>query len=115
MAEILTNFLIFQTTIKVYHWNTTSHSRHVASGELYEEISELIDEFMEVYMGTKRIVHGDLDLHIRKLSNRNAIPYLRSFIVFLNGLDKLSPDLSNIRDEMMAVVHRTIYKFAQSG
>jgi hypothetical protein len=37
--------------IKLYHWQTLSYPRHKATDELHEELSSLVDKFVEVLHG----------------------------------------------------------------
>lgn len=37
--------------LKFWHWQTTGFASHVAIGDLYQEISDLIDEVVEVWQG----------------------------------------------------------------
>jgi len=46
-------FLQFKNQVKLYHWKTDLYARHVASGDLEEKISELIDRFIEVLQGSR--------------------------------------------------------------
>ncbi len=46
-----TIFLKFLNIIKLLHWKATSHSTHKVLDDLYEEMSDKIDEFVECYLG----------------------------------------------------------------
>ena len=37
--------------VKIYHWKTFSYATHKATDELYEELNENIDKFVEVLLG----------------------------------------------------------------
>ena len=37
----------FRDQLKMYHWQTKSHSRHVASGDFVTNLTEFIDTFVE--------------------------------------------------------------------
>lgn len=113
-STIITEFLTFQANIQLYHWATKSHARHEAAGSLYTSMSALIDQFVETLLGHNRSALR-LDtpaLPITILSHRNAVSYLKTFSQFLQSL-QLTPDLANIRDEMCALVHQTLYLFSQ--
>ena len=112
---MISDFLSFQANIQVYHWQTYSHSRHEAAGELYEEMTDLIDEFMEVYMGNskKRIKLESDSIAVKTHTSRSIVVYLREFLLFLDHLETTESSLLNIRDEMKAVILRALYKFTQ--
>lgn len=116
--EMMRRMMVFLPTIQLYHWRTFSHARHVASGELYEKMTSLLDEFVEVYMGLsgKRPL---LDAHhnafvLKTYSEKNIVPFLTSHVSYLSSLNLPSPDLLNIRDEMLSILNRTVYLFSQN-
>ena len=38
-------------TVKLYHWKTMAYSEHKATDELYGELNDKIDTFVEILMG----------------------------------------------------------------
>ena len=52
-SELTNIFLQLLMTVKVYHWKTKSYSEHKATDELYHELNEYIDKFVEVMLGKK--------------------------------------------------------------
>ena len=115
---IVYTFFKFQHELKLYHWQTYSYSRHKASDKLYEKIIDLIDTFIEIYMGKfgKRVQLSNRPLVIRSFSDQTIIRFLIQFQAFLVDLEIQLPkgkntDLLNIRDEMLGVVNQTLYLF----
>ena len=51
--KIVTMFLQMLNTVKLYHWKTTSYSQHKATDELYSNLNENIDSFVEIMLGKK--------------------------------------------------------------
>jgi hypothetical protein len=80
----------------------------------YEDMGDLVDQFIEVFMGKKGKIKAKLTYSI-ELDNlgENYIEYINDFITFLNSLtselDEIDTDLLNIRDEMLAVLNRLKY------
>lgn len=112
---MLNRLISFLQTIQLYHWRTYSHSRHVASSELYEQMTGLVDRFMEVYMGRyKRIAYKNQIPDVHDHTHKSIIPYLRSFVRFLDTLPFHESDLLNIRDEMTGLINRTLYLFTHT-
>ena len=73
--SLILHFLEFQNMIKLYHWMTLSYARHKASDQLFSELSENIDKFVETYIGiygrpkftkkeltTSFTIHNDKDI-----------------------------------------------------
>jgi hypothetical protein len=109
-------FLHMLNTVKLYHWKTTSFSTHKATDELYAELNEKIDEFVEVLLG-KREMGGRaklLNVPLIKLSVYSTheaftkqIENYKDFLVALN--ENLGSDLLAIRDEILAAFNKFLY------
>jgi DNA-binding ferritin-like protein len=112
--NLVSPFLQIQNQLRIFHWQTTSYAQHKAFGKAYEEFDDLIDTFVEVYTGkygrTKASVRYTIELD--NLSSDYG-QFIDEFIAYLNSLtSELSAedtDLLNIRDEMLAVLHRLKY------
>lgn len=116
--EIVTIFFHMMLNIKLYHWETTSFSRHKASDELHGNLSGLIDNFVEVYMGSynrPKFTSG-FTIKVKQLNDSNITPVLDEYNKFLkHELPKFVKEsdthLLNIRDEMLAEINKTLYLF----
>ena len=111
-------FFKFQHELKLYHWQTFSYSRHKASDKLYEKIVDLVDKFIETFMGKygKRVHLSNRPLTIRSFNETTIIRFMKQFQTFLMNMDSLLPsksntDLLNIRDEILGAVNQTLYLF----
>lgn len=118
MSALVNFFFSMTNTIKLYHWTTMIHARHVAADKLYENIVDLSDKFMETYMGiygrpkmaktNKVITEYQTDASILKFLNE-----CKDFLT--KDLEKYVPatntDLWNIKDEILAKINQTIYLF----
>jgi len=49
--KIVIMFLQMLNTVKLYHWKTYSYAQHKATDELYTNLNENIDSFVEVMLG----------------------------------------------------------------
>jgi len=105
-----------QEQLRVYHWQTTSYSRHTAFGEAYSDLTDLIDSFMEIYMGKYgRVAIEDgekIDLYnLGELGLNDYLTTVTDFLVqFSETLDQnKDTDLLNLRDEMLAVINKLKY------
>lgn len=113
---VVKNLMMAQNQMKIFHWQTTSYAQHKAFGEIYDELADLIDEFVEVCMGKHGRPQFDSEFVI-ELFDSSAInndEYITSVIEFLISLDnvyneKLDSDLLNLRDEMMALFSKLKY------
>lgn len=110
MLEYSNTLLQFVAQFHVFHWMTTSYSQHMALGGLYDGIHDLADSFMEVYMGRYERAEPDssgaflISYNLGEVSTK-----INDFEGFLLSCDVPDTDLLNIRDEMLALVHKTKY------
>ena len=112
-------FIKIQEQIRIYHWETLKYAEHKALGKAYEELGELIDSFVEVYIGKYGLSEANItySVSIGTYEKENVIPAFREFVQALTydlpqslGLDQeKDSDLLNIRDEMLQVLNQTLY------
>lgn len=117
IENVIKFFFHMSTTIKTYHWQTTKYARHVASDSLHSTLLELIDQFVEVYIGRyRRPTYTGFRLNVQVLNDENIVGTLQRYIDFLKTdvpsiLDANDTDLMNIRDEMLSALNKTLYLF----
>lgn len=121
MSELTSLLLEFTSQLRLYHWQTKSYARHVASDMLLTGLNPLIDKFVEVYQGrNSRIYLETKELKIDNINDKNIIDYVKSLTNFLDkNLEtyiksksiQYDTDLLNIRDEMIAILNQTLYLF----
>jgi hypothetical protein len=126
-AEYILRFLEMLNTIKIYHWSTLSYPTHKATDELHSKLSELIDSFIEIYIGhlSRRSGAGaSAGIPVFKRGAASTISFcecksldifckkLDGYIIYMEGLtERLNgyTDLVNIRDEMVGAVAQALY------
>jgi hypothetical protein len=116
LEEITQHFLQFHIHVKIYHWQTTSYSRHKSSDKLFNSLLEKIDEFIEISMG-----HLSSHLKFKKnqsislinISDSKIQKILKQFEKYLIQLDSIKyTDLLNIRDEILGLLYQTHFLFS---
>jgi hypothetical protein len=125
-AEYILCFLEMLNTIKIYHWSSLSYPTHKATDELHSKMSELVDSFIEIYIGhlSRRGGGAGAGIPVFKRGAASEISFcecksldifckkLDGYITFMEGLTKRLDgytDLVNIRDEMVGAVAQTLY------
>jgi hypothetical protein len=116
-GKILQHFFYYQNLIKIFHWQTRKYAHHVASDNLYSGIQTLIDQWVEVYQGKYGIMsfeNKEVEIPLKNMDIKSFISSLDKFKSFLTNylvenLDESDTDLVNIRDEMLALVNKTLY------
>jgi hypothetical protein len=113
--SLVRHFFRFQQEIKLYHWRTQSYSRHRATDKLLDSLLDLVDRFIEAYMGIYgRVSIGKEPMTIRTFTDKNAPSLLKELVDYLGTLDKPlhhEPSLLNIRDEMVSALQQTLFLF----
>ncbi len=128
IAEHILCFLELLNTIKIYHWSTLSYPTHKATDELHSKMSELVDSFIELYIGHCSRSNGKKSNGVPifgfKSEKETCIEFcecksldafckvLDDNIVHLESLtNKLKDytDLVNIRDEMVGALAQALY------
>jgi len=118
-STIILKMLEVQNQVKLYHFQTGSYARHIASDKLFITLGNNIDRFAEVLQNAKKIkLDKPAKLTIQNLNDKQMFNYLSNFTDWLEvDLPKLIPrknsvDLLNIRDEILADVNQTLYLFS---
>jgi hypothetical protein len=129
-CTVLFKMMTMLNQIKLYHWQTLSHPRHVATDNLYDKLNDLIDKFIESLTG--RLIINNKNPQYRIQLND---PLVLKNISYVDGVDKTgykmimdyinyleSPelniiidqysDLLNIRDEMLGELNKVAYLFS---
>ena len=108
----------FQNTIKLYHWQTKVYARHIAADNLVSKMTELIDQFVEIYIGKmgRLTTAQTLEIEIKTHTDKTIINYLKQARTFLTdqlpkSFHKNDLDLMNVRDEMLAHINQVLYLF----
>jgi hypothetical protein len=119
--NFITNLLTMHNQFKIYHWQTQkkigSFAAHNAFGTAYDDLTEKIDDFIEIYQGKRGAIIGKngFTLDLRNLDS-NPIAFIDEFINYLTVMvpEALDPtadtDLLNIRDEMLGILNQTKYR-----
>jgi hypothetical protein len=117
-TSVANKLLSARTNIKFYHWATSNYARHKATCDLVAKLDALLDSIVEIYSATygkpKAGTVGSIEYVV--LTDTTAVQYLNSFADFLANdmpkyLSKSDTDLVNLRDELLGVVHQTLYLF----
>lgn len=113
---LLIKFISLQEQFRILHWQTKSYARHNAFGGIYSDLDDLIDEFMEVYMGKYGRVEfeGEGTIILKNTKDLELNSFIKENLEFLKSLnEELNPsndsDLLNVRDEIMGKINKLRY------
>jgi DNA-binding ferritin-like protein len=116
-------FFTLQTQLKLHHWQTRQFSTHKATDETLTKLGDLTDEYVETYMGKygrPNITRATSDFHIKNLSEKAVVQFVKGCIdhlqgKFTKGLVPSDTALLNIRDEMIGSLQQLLYLFTLHG
>jgi DNA-binding ferritin-like protein len=118
--HIVSMFLQMLNTVKLYHWKTTSFAQHKATDELYSQLNESIDSFVEIMLGksgsrvnltgTKTIPLLDYT----ELSGfKTEVEQYKHYLIGMSNDEILkngsNTDLLNVRDEILGHLNQFTY------
>jgi hypothetical protein len=112
---IILTFIEIQQQLKILHWQTKSYAKHNAYGKTYDELSDLVDDFVEIAMGKYgrfELTDGTIELFdIKNMSLQDFIDSAVEFLISLSGefSGETDTDLLNIRDEMLGQFNKLKY------
>ncbi len=115
--KVLSPLVQFQNQLRVYHWQTESYAQHKAFGKAYEALDELVDTFMETFMGKYGKLEseeGKYVLELENLKDANVDSALNEFLAYLDTFneeleEKKDSDLLNIRDSIKGEINHLKY------
>lgn len=105
--------------IKLYHWQTYQHARHMATDKYLESLDKHIDYFVEVSMGKygrPKVTGATATITLKNMTEKTAAIYLNAARAYLQGtfsktINPKDTDLLNIRDEILGDINQLAYLF----
>ncbi len=117
-AEVIAKLVQVQNQFRFMHWQTHSYAKHQAYGNIYEELTDLIDGFVESCMGKhgRPEYPGGLTLEFEDLNEMKLQEFIDETVAFLISFDQIfdevmDSDLLNVRDEMLQLINKGKYLF----
>jgi len=110
-------FLEILNMVKLYHWKTHSYAEHKATDDLYSNLNEHMDTFVEILMGKdeSRIQMLEKKIELIDLNNirdfKAKIYAFREFLINMNMHLNASKDsdLLSIRDDILGDINQFLY------
>jgi hypothetical protein len=118
-AEIVNIMMTLRDQVKIYHWQTLSYPRHIATNDLLPKLDTNIDQFVEVYVGKygRPVFKGrNSSIELENYDDKHAAKFVKDAINWLSNklpkhLKKTDTDLLNIRDTILADLNQVLYLF----
>jgi len=114
--NFLTILLELQNQLRIYHWQTDSYAAHRALGDAYEDFDEVIDKFIEEFMGKYGKIRSEnvITINLKNIDESDVTNVINTAIEFLSKqlpsvLQEDDTNLFNIRDEMLGILEKLKY------
>jgi DNA-binding ferritin-like protein len=98
------------TNTHFFHWTTNSYSQHKALGNFYDEIVELVDDYVEAYMGCYEQIKSFPSTYHQPKEPLKYLESLKNFVADANSDLPKEQELVNIVAEIQQLIDSTIYK-----
>lgn len=108
--EFIAESFALGTAARLLHLTTRSYAQHMALGDFYDGLVDLVDQYAEVYMGLDNALRSFPSV---KPPSGQAIELLEDYLTSVQAEaseDHDSEALKNILAEIEALTARTLYK-----
>ena len=110
VALFAATLLHSSTNTHFFHWSTNSYSQHKALGNFYEDIIELVDDYVEAYMGCYEQIKKFPSVYHQPKEPLAYLESLKKFVAEANNDLPKEQELVNIVAEIQQLIDSTIYK-----
>lgn len=110
--EIIFKMVEMEQQLRILHWQTKSYARHNAFGNTYSALGDLIDSFVEAYMGKYGRVKVSGPIQLANIDNDVDLViegYVEFLVSITEQLEPADSDLLNIRDEILGLMNKLKY------
>ena len=119
-AQHIHFFFNMRDQVKIYHWQTMQYARHKATDDVLKELDDLIDMFVEVFMGKygrPNMTRTTNTVAVKNMTDKTATKFIKDCIAHINGpfsksMRPADTDLLNIRDEMLGSLNKLLYLYS---
>lgn len=113
LQELVMDLLHSAIVTHIMHWQTESYAQHIALGEYYSEIPELIDSVVEAYQGKTGIILRGFPIEMEDYEKMNPLAYMEQLSAELTdgrALFGADPEIQNLVDAIADLIDSTMYK-----
>jgi len=115
VMEFVTVLLHSVTNAHILHLTTNSLAQHLALGEYYEGVDELVDSFAEAFQGKYGVLTNWTEDYALPAEPVEYMKFLGAKVYSLRNRPEFPKDseLQNITDEIAALIDHTLYKLTR--
>lgn len=111
-ADVVKMFFSARDQVHYYHLQTESYAEHKALNDLYDEILNVADSFMEAYQGIHGRATGEVTITLKSYTAEQVVSDIKGLMEQLKQLQtsvQQNTDLVNQLDELISVCNKTLY------
>ena len=105
-GKIIIQCLDFLNNLKLFHWNTHSYSQHMASDELFEELTKKIDTLIESFLQNRISIKTTISLNTNPVAFLKKLKEFKQFMLHIS----LPTELLSLRDEIVIDIDQFEYR-----
>jgi hypothetical protein len=113
LTELVMDLLHSATVTHIMHWQTTSYAQHIALGEFYQAIPDLVDAVVEAYQGKNNVILMKFPIEMDSYEEMTPLlymEYLNQELYESRGLFGDDSEIQNLVDGIADLIDTTIYK-----
>ena len=111
MGEFILTLLHASTNAHILHWQTKSFAQHMALGEFYEALPDLIDALVEATQGlTGEIIQFPADYYPPAENGLTELKELREYFEDNRNVMPVNSEIQNLLDNIGDQIDSTLYK-----
>jgi len=113
LNELVMDLLHSATVTHIMHWQTESYAQHVALGEFYQAMPDLVDGVVEAYQGKNNVILRKFPINMESYEDMTPLfymEYLNQELYESRGLFGDDSEIQNLVDGIADLIDTTIYK-----
>lgn len=109
-AEFLLTLLHASTNTHLLHWTTKSYAEHVALGEFYTALPELVDQVAEAMMGKFDTTPTfPVNYYAPAKTGKEELEALKDYVAATRQQLPQDSEIQNLIDSIAELIDRTLY------
>ena len=113
LTDLVMCLLHSATVTHIMHWQTESYAAHIALGEYYSEIPELVDSVIEAYQGKTGIILRKFPIETDDYEAMTPLAYMEYLSEEMTegrALFGEDSEIQNLVDAIADLIDSTMYK-----
>jgi len=113
LVELVMDLLHSAIITHIMHWQTTSYAEHIALGEFYSAMPDLVDDVVEAYQGKTKIILANFPIEMDKyegMAPLTYLEYLSAEMTECRALFGTDSEIQNLVDAIADLIDSTMYK-----